>query len=378
MTSAETAAQAVSIKQEQAVPTEVQQRSEALMAAHSKEQMIEAWRALTGTAGDTARNSKADYAGKLARFADQAAVDAALAAKAERSAPVLPQGEAAQQLAALIQSLAGGAVNEARVREIVADAVKGIKTPSVTVKVHDVRTGEVKDLGKQHAEFPRLLTMLSAGCHVWLAGPAGSGKTQAAENAAKALGLPFSFNGALDTSYKVSGFVDAQGRIVSTSFRKAWENGGLHLFDECDASLAPATLAVNAALSNSFAEFPDGMIHKHPKFLCVAAANTIGYGPTADYIGRNRMDGAFLDRFVPLQWGYDEALEREIAGNVEWVERVQHVRAKVNAKGLKVIISPRASINGAKLLAAGMSLAQVEASLLRGRMTAEQWNSLGA
>lgn len=360
---------------------EVAARAEALAQQFSKEQMASAWQQITGTRGDDARITKAMYAGKLARFADQAQVDSALltlqgAGKVASAAQPPMLGEAGAQLAVLIQQLAGSSVNETRVREIVADAVKDIHAPAVTVKVA-LASGEVRDMGKQHRQFPDLLTAIGAGCSVWLTGPAASGKTYACEAAAKALDLPFSFNGALDTGYKVTGFVDAQGRIVSTLFRKAFIEGGLHLFDECDGSLAPATLAVNAALSNGFAEFPDGVFPRHPKFVCVAAANTRGAGASFEYIGRNKMDDAFLDRFVQLHWEYDHALERHLAGNDAWVDYVQSARSRAQAKGLKVVISPRASIFGAKLLAAGMKRAAVIQMTMAGKMTPQQWDSLG-
>lgn len=385
MTSAETAATAQRISSIPEVVPEVvdavRSRAEGLTQQFSKEQLADAWEKMSGVRGDDARINKAMYALKLARLPDEAAVNAALLAaqageahSAAKAAPML--GDEGAQLAALIQRLASGSVNEAKVREIVADAVKGISAPALTVKLA-LPSGEVKDLGKQHRQFPDLLTAINAGVFVWLTGPAGSGKTTAAEATAKALGLPFSFNGALDTGYKVTGFVDAAGRIVSTSFRKAYTEGGLHLFDECDASLAPATLAINAALANGYAEFPDGAVSRHPKFACIAAANTRGAGASFEYIGRNKMDDAFLDRFVQMQWHYDESLERHIAGNDEWTSYVQTARAKATAKGLKVVISPRASIFGARLLAAGMKRDDVITMTMRGKMTAEQWNTLG-
>jgi hypothetical protein len=77
-----------------------------------------------------------------------------------------------------------------------------------------------------------------------------------------------------------------------------------------------------------------------------------------------------------LDWDYDEALEEALAANAEWVKRVQGLRAKAKAKGLKVIISPRASIKGAKLLRRGMAQAKVEQLVVRKAMTAEQWSSI--
>jgi len=66
----------------------------------------------------------------------------------------------------------------------------------------------------------------------------------------------------------------------------------LFLFDEIDASLPNAVLAFNAALANGYADFPDGMVKRHPRFACIAAANTFGMGADRIYVGRNQLDGA--------------------------------------------------------------------------------------
>lgn len=171
--------------------------------------------------------------------------------------------------------------------------------------------------GVSHKKFsPLVMLMTSLGeedRNIWLAGPAGSGKTTAARKLAEAMGLPFEFNGAIDTEYKLSGFVDANGRVISTAFRRIWEFGGVYLFDECDASMAGALLAFNAALANGHAAFPDGTIKRHQNCYIIAAANTWGFGGDANYVGRAKLDAAFLDRFVTLSWDYDQDLERKIA-----------------------------------------------------------------
>lgn len=293
------------------------------------------------------------------------------------SVPAPVSGDAASQLAALIASLAGGkaSVDESQVRAIVRKELEGVVFP-VTVQV-STNGQEAKKLeGVHHRRFPQLLQMLNAGLNVWLAGPAGTGKTTAAHNAAEALGLPFYFNGAIDNEYKLLGFTDAQGRVVSRPFRKAYEEGGVYLFDEVDASMPSAVLAFNAALANGSCDFPDGNIKRHPNFRVIAAANTYGHGANAEYVGRARMDGAFLDRFVTLTWELDEALERSLAGNDKWVTYVQDVRRKVASKGIKVIISPRASIHGARMLAGGMTWEEAQESCLRRGMSDEQWNGV--
>lgn len=263
-------------------------------------------------------------------------------------------------------------------REAAMEVAAGVARVEITVKVADKPAVTLK--GKVHKQFAKLLKMAGAGCNVWLAGPAGSGKTTAAQQVAESLGLQFFFNGAIDTEYKLSGFVDAQGRVVSTAFRRAWTEGGVYLFDEVDASLPSATLAFNAALAGDLCDFPGDSepVRKHADFRCIAAGNTWGMGATAEYVGRNKMDAAFLDRFVQLTWDYDEDLERSLATDQAWCATVQGLRAKAKARGLKVVISPRATVNGCRLLAAGMTKDEVIDATIRAKISAADWSNLNA
>jgi hypothetical protein len=82
----------------------------------------------------------------------------------------------------------------------------------------------------------------------------------------------------------------------------------------------------------------------------------LGLGANADYVGRAKIDAAFLSRFpVRLDWQYDEVLERAICGNEDFASRVQRARERAKSAGIKVLITPRDSIAGAALIAAGMS-----------------------
>jgi len=129
-----------------------------------------------------------------------------------------------------------------------------------------------------HRSFEELVRILSTGEHVWLAGPAGSGKTTAAEQAADALGKRFFCNGGLSGVHELLGWKDiATGTYHRTQFREAFENGGLWLKDECDTDADNSILlALNAALANGHCTFPDSLhpVAKHPDFVCIAAANT--------------------------------------------------------------------------------------------------------
>lgn len=238
-------------------------------------------------------------------------------------------------------------------------------------------------LGKQHKRFELLLKACNARMrdgnrvNVWLAGPAGTGKTHAARSVSKALELPFQFNGAIDTPYKLSGFRTATGDTVRTPFREAWEHGGVYLFDEVDASSPGAILEFNAALSNGVYAFPDGVVERHADCVVIAGANTTGLGASMEYVGRMKQDAAFLDRFVVLNWELDADLEASLCGNDAWRRRVTAVRGAVRSRGIKgAMVTPRATFYGEALLAAGIDMADVEAMCLRKGMSDDQWTQV--
>jgi DNA polymerase III delta prime subunit len=238
---------------------------------------------------------------------------------------------------------------------------------------------EVKMDGLQHHRFERLLRACSARqpdghrLNVYLYGAPGTGKTTAARNVAKALGLPFHCNGAISTKYELTGFIDANGVCHSPEFRKAWQHGGVYLYDEIDGSMAQAIVAFNAALANGVMAFPDGMVERHADCVVIAAANTVN-GATAEFTGRTKLDAASLDRFVFIEWGIDDKLEEAAAGDrADWLREVRRVRRVTAEKGIKVLISPRATIYGVSLLAAGMGFDEVREMALRKGMNDAQW-----
>ena len=258
-------------------------------------------------------------------------------------------------------------VDETMVREMVERAVKDA-TRAVSVTVDN---REPVRIDNAHAQFETLLKVSSASIggrrmNILLTGPAGSGKTTAAKQLADALSLDFYSSAAVQNVYQLTGFVDANSEYRETAFRTAYENGGVFILDEMDASDAKALVAFNQALANGCYQFPDGMIERHKDFVCIAAANTFGTGATTQYVGRSRLDAATLDRFVVIEWSYDEKLERALAGNDQWVDTVQRVRQEAAKRDWQVIISPRASIDGAALLATGLDRKTV-ANMVLGR-----------
>jgi hypothetical protein len=220
--------------------------------------------------------------------------------------------------------------------------------------------------GLHHERFPALLRYLSAGLHVYLHGPAGSGKSTAAAAAATALGLPFASTGKVDSKYDLVGFRDAHGRVVRTPFRDVWERGGVFLLDELDRSDPSAVLALNNGLATGALDFPDATVQKHPSTLVVGGGNTRLAGADRQYVGAIAQDASVQDRFCFLAWGYDERLEALLAGEDQgaWVRFVQAIRAAAAKLKVDLIASPRASIMGATLLRAGVARLEVEEAAL--------------
>lgn len=214
----------------------------------------------------------------------------------------------------------------------------------------------VKQYKGQHYRFHELLSVVKCRLNALLVGPAGSGKTSGGYNVATHLKLPFySISvGMQTTKSEFFGYMNADGKYVTTLFRKAFEKGGIFLLDEMDAGNANVITAINQALANNYCAFPDGMVNKHKDFVVIASANTFGTGANREYVGRNQLDAATLDRFVTIEWGYDETLEETIVKNKEWLHFVRRCRHNANKYNIRTVISPRAAMAGEKLLEEGL------------------------
>jgi cobaltochelatase CobS len=291
------------------------------------------------------------------------------------SDPKSASNDLAALIAAAVQPLikANASLDVGAVEALIDAKLSVLTMPrEVKIQVNDAKPVTFKHA---HAILPDVVQTLLCGLHVWLVGPAGSGKTTIAHQAADTLGLQFSCVSVCSQTAASSllGYMDATGKYVRTLFRERFEHGGLFCLDEIDNGNANVLSVLNAALANGTCAFPDAMIARHADFRLVACANTYGNGADATYVGRNPIDGATLDRFKGgiIDVAYDESLERAIAGNDEWVNYVIACRKAAIAHKVKCVISPRASINGAKLLAQGVSRDKVEARTLFAGLSAE-------
>jgi hypothetical protein len=78
------------------------------------------------------------------------------------------------------------------------------------------------------------------------------------------------------------------------------------------------------------------------------------------YVGRNQLDAATLDRFVILTITYDKKLESSLVKNDSWLKEIWNIRKAAKKLNEKIIVSPRASIKGEMMLESGFSLEQVK------------------
>jgi len=260
-----------------------------------------------------------------------------------------------------------------------ANAIVDLTALAESVRPLEIKIGKkiVVLSGVQHNQFANLLTVVAAREPVLMVGPAGTGKTHAAEMVAQALSLAFySISVGSQTSKSdLVGYMHAAGGYVPTQFRKAYETGGVFLLDEADAGNSNVLILLNAALSNGYMAFPDSMVKVHDDFRMIATANTFGHGASRQYVGRNQLDAATLDRFVTLTWDIDDNVELNMAGATpqgkKWLSVVRAVRKRVvDELELRIVVSPRATKRGAILLAAGMSFAEVLPIALTGNMPA--------
>lgn len=259
----------------------------------------------------------------------------------------------------------------------------------------------------RHYRYSLILAMLKAGVHVFLVGPAGSGKTSVARQIAEEMGLEFYTESGheLMTAYDLLGFKNAMGEFIITYLLKAIENGGVFLMDEMDAMNAAALVAVNniAALSpGDPIRVGDKEVTVHESFHLIGGGNTWGRGANGAYVTRQVIDAATLDRFAAIEFGYDEHLEYLMVGVpvpshvpanprfkrgtpagdtevTEWVSTVQRYRRAFEAAGIEgAMVTPRASGMGAKLLRAGIHKDYVVASLVRKGLSDDEWRTVKA
>ncbi len=270
-----------------------------------------------------------------------------------------------------------GQVDEEKVREIAAQEIANARLPRpIEVTINDGPA--VKMEGRVHVQFEQLLTLVAEGHrNMLMVGPAGSGKTTLAKDLSKALDLPFGFislsAGVTETHLfgRMLPQSDGTWGYVESVFVRIYRDGGVFLLDELDAADANVMVAINAALANGVLCNPVNgeIVHRHQRCYIIAAANTWGRGGDHQYVGRNALDAATLDRFVlsTLHVQYDGELESDLVRATlgasqadELIAWVNGLREKIADNRLRRIASTRLVLNGASAMKAGCTLADVK------------------
>ena len=228
-----------------------------------------------------------------------------------------------------------------KVTETVNDALGKVAIPTI----HIIKLGDL-EIGRTNAElfhekFDEVLSLVQLDEPVMLIGPAGSGKNHSVSQIAKALGLHMYYTNNASNEFKLTGFIDAGGNYRDTEFYKAFKNGGIFFLDEIDNSDPSALIVINSALANGYMAFPHETIDRHPDFRMVAAANTWGKGSDLQYVGRNALDGATLDRFDNVFFDYDRKLEKGLYPSEEVLSFMWSFRDAVEATKIPHIVSTR-------------------------------------
>lgn len=222
--------------------------------------------------------------------------------------------------------------------------------------------------GLVHESFKDVLTVLIAGLLAYLVGPAGTGKTSLGRCVAKALDLPCHVASMHEmmTAEDLVGFLspttgDPVRSADAEALRRFFGEGGVYVQDELDNGNANTVAALNNLVLADEYHFPgdDEPTKRHPDFYLIASANTYGTGPTAEYVGRNALDAASLNRYVQIEVGYDHNIERTLTGAHLTGHRLDTYlefcwQARKQIADERVIFGTRNIVEGAQLLAAGL------------------------
>lgn len=196
--------------------------------------------------------------------------------------------------------------------------------------------------------------------HMWT-GPSGTGKSTLARQIAEAMDLPFESMLQCTRAEEVIGYVNSiNGEWQMTPFLRVFMHGGILALEEFDAWFPQPLVTFNSPMANNYITNPltGEQIKRHPDATFIACTNTHGQGATMEFVGRNKLDAATLNRFqIKQHVDIDPVVERSMVGNQEHVYYlIQQMRSNAEAQGIKVMITPRDTSTIAVLLDGGFDI----------------------
>lgn len=193
-----------------------------------------------------------------------------------------------------------------------------------------------------HENFTKIVGLLAKKQAVYMHGPAGTGKSQLAEDIAEALEVDFYPASTITQEFKLTGYKDAGGVYHETNFYKAMKYGGVFFLDEMDSCISDVLVGINGALANGYFDFPCGTVRAHKDFMVIGAGNTIGRGGDAQYTGRSVLDLSTLDRFWGVEVEYSPAIDKAVCnGDMDLVEFANEFRKVAKENDIHVLLSYR-------------------------------------
>ena len=242
------------------------------------------------------------------------------------------------------------------IRDKMAEAIKKLDQARPVV-VKQKGKPDVKMKGVLPEEFDRILELAASRKNVMLVGPSGCGKTYIAERVAEALGMTFSSvscSAGMSESF-VTGWLLPTGaggkfEFKASEYLQRYEEGGLHLMDEMDNADPNMLVYLNQSLANDKFFIPQRytkpMAKKHKDFVCIAATNTFGNGADMQYVGRNQLDAATLDRFRSglVMMDYSKRVEEALV-DPQVLEWGLHIRKRITELKLRRIMSTRVMLD---------------------------------
>ena len=210
-----------------------------------------------------------------------------------------------------------------------------------------------------HPKLQEILDILACGEFPMLVGPTGCGKTHVSAQVARVLGAKFgsiSCSGGV-TEGKLFGrsipnVTTGRDEYQASDWVRLFEAGpSLYLLDEFDAMDDNVLLSCNQALANDMMPLPERRDNPQAKrsvdsdgnwnHWVITTANTHGAGADRQYCGRNQLDAASLDRFIPVDMDYDETIERHLCPDEDLLSRFWDFRKAIRNERIERPVSTR-------------------------------------